>query len=99
MISPWRTGFALGAFLGLSHLIWSAVVAFGAAQPLIDFLLRIHFIEMTVHVSAFDPALAGTLVVATSVIGFVLGTAFAAIWNTLQEPRTLANHRAATQAR
>ena len=98
MISSWRTGFALGAFLGLSHLIWAAVVAFGTAQQLIDFLLRIHFMEMTVHVIPFDPALAGTLVVATSVIGFLVGAAFAAIWNTPQEPQ-FNSHRAATQSR
>lgn len=97
MISPWRTGFALGAFLGLSHLIWAAVVAFDAAQALIGFVLRIHFIEATVQVIPFDPALAGTLVVATSVIGFLTGAAFAAIWNTLQEPQ-FNGHRAAPQS-
>lgn len=82
-ISPKNLGVALGALLGLWHAVWSALVAFDLAQPLIDFVFRMHFVASVYAVEVFDWGTAITLVVMTSVIGFVLGYVFALIWNKL----------------
>jgi hypothetical protein len=87
MISPWRTGVALGAFVGFWHLLWSALVALGGAGPLIGFILRIHFIDIDVQVAPFDPALAAILVIVTTVVGFIGGAMFAGLWNWLHVRR------------
>lgn len=82
-ISPKNAGLTLGAVLGLWHALWSALVAFDLAQPLIDFIFRMHFIAPVYAIEVFDIVTAVGLVVLTSVIGFVFGYIFALIWNKL----------------
>jgi hypothetical protein len=85
ILSPWRTGAAFGAILGLWHLAWSAAVAFGVAQAILDFVLWIHFIDLPARIAPFSPGRAGILVATTAVIGFGLGWLFAVIWNGLRK--------------
>ncbi|MDO8482750.1 MAG: hypothetical protein Q7S86_02945 [bacterium] len=82
-ISPKNAGLALGALLGLWHAVWSALVAFDLAQPLIDFVFRMHFIAPIYAVEVFDIVTAVELVVVTSIVGCVFGYIFALIWNKL----------------
>lgn len=83
VISPWRTGLVFGALLGLGHLAWAVLVAVGWAQALIDFILRIHFIELPVRIAPFDISTAALLVVVTSAIGWIGGAVLALLWNRL----------------
>ena len=85
IISPWRTGLVFAALLGLWHLVWAGLVAVGAAQPLVDFVLRIHFIDLPVRIAPFDAALAAVLVVVTSAVGWVGGAVLAVLWNRLHK--------------
>lgn len=85
MINPWRTSVVVGAAFGLYHLAWASLVAVGLAQSLADFVLAMHFIDVQVHIGAFDLGTATTLVVATTAFGAVLGAAFACLWNWLHE--------------
>lgn len=85
IISPLRAGAALGVFVALYHLAWSVFVAAGWAQTVINFILWIHFIRVPVQVQPFDIRLAGTLVVVTGALGFLLGAILATIWNWLQQ--------------
>jgi hypothetical protein len=87
IISPLRTGLALGGVVGLFHLLWAATVALGVAQPIVDFVFRIHFIEMPLKITLFDAGTAALLVLVTFAIGFFLGNWFAMIWNWLQQDR------------
>jgi hypothetical protein len=86
ILNPFRTGVALGAFLGLWHLIWSGLVALGWAQPVIDFVLWMHFLRLTVATAPFDASVATMLVAVTAAVGFVMGSVFASIWNWVQQP-------------
>ena len=86
ILNPVRTGVAFGSLIGLWHLAWAALVAVGWAQPLLDFILWIHFVQMSVTVGPFDPGRALLLVVVTFVVGFVAATLFAVIWNRLHRP-------------
>jgi hypothetical protein len=83
MISPWRAGLAFGAAVGLFHLAWVALVGAGLAQPLLNFILALHFIDLQVHIAAFQLGTAAALVALTAAIGSVSGAVFAAIWNGL----------------
>jgi hypothetical protein len=83
-INPVRTGVAFGFLFGLVHLAWAALVATGAAQVVIDFILRLHFIEPFIHLQPFDLVTAAMLVAFTTVSGFVLGAVLAVTWNQLQ---------------
>ena len=80
-LHPFRTGIAFGAFLGLWHVLWSGLVATGAAQTVLDFVLRIHFLQLDVRLAPFDVVIAALLVGVTTTVGFVLGLVFAALWN------------------
>ncbi len=76
-----KAGLVLGSLLGLLHACWSLLIAIGWAQPLIDFIFRVHMIEPVFTVSSFDFGTAATLVVVTFVIGYVVGSLFAYLWN------------------
>ncbi|MBF9233412.1 hypothetical protein [Microvirga alba] len=83
-----KAGLSVGVLLGAWHLGWALLVALGWAQPLINFVLWIHFIQPIYVIGPFDLTRAALLVVVTTVAGFVIGWAFAAIWNRLHRRRT-----------
>jgi hypothetical protein len=78
-----KAGIVAGLLIGLWHLIWSLLVAFGVAQAVINWIFRLHFIQPPYTITAFNLVTAVTLIVVTSVIGFVMGWLFGAIWNWL----------------
>jgi hypothetical protein len=85
MISPWRTGVAFGAAVGLFHIAWAALVAAGWAQAVINFILALHFIDLAVRVAPFHVGTAVTLVALTAALGAVGGAVFAGLWNWLHD--------------
>ncbi len=80
-INPTKSGLALGVLLGLCHAFWAALVAFGWAQAIINFVFWIHFIKPIYVIEPFNIGLALALVSATTTIGFAIGYIFALIWN------------------
>ena len=80
-MQPMNVGFALGLFIGGWHLLWSVLVALGFAQPLIDFVLQLHMIDLPLTVVPFDLISAIELVLFTGVVGFGAGYVFAVLWN------------------
>ena len=80
-ISPVKTGYVVGAFIGGLHLVWSLLVALGWAQALVDLKLRLHMVSVPVVVNAFALSTAVMLVVMAVIMGYVLGYLFAHIWN------------------
>jgi hypothetical protein len=58
-------------------------VALGWAQPLSDFIFRIHFIRPVYVIEPFRAGLALALVAVTTAIGAVVGWSFAVLWNRL----------------
>jgi hypothetical protein len=78
-----KAGVVVGSLMGLWHLMWALLVAFGVAQSVIDWIFRLHFIRPPYTITAFNVVTAVTLIVVTSIIGFVMGWLFGAIWNWL----------------
>jgi hypothetical protein len=80
-ISPGKVALTFGAFAGGAHIIWSALVALGWAQPLVDFISWAHMITPTFIVEEFDVLAASTLIVVASIVGYAVGRLFAHVWN------------------
>jgi hypothetical protein len=78
-----RTGIGLGIVIGGWHLCWSALVALGVAQPVIDFVFWMHFIRPVYVVEPFEPLRAILLVAVTTGAGFAIGAIFAMVWNAI----------------
>lgn len=80
-----KTALTLGATVGFWHLIWVLFVAVGFAQPLIDFISRVHFLESHSIVAPFNFMTAIALVVVTFCVGYIFGFIFATIWNKIHK--------------
>ncbi|HYC17258.1 MAG TPA: hypothetical protein VEC94_08630 [Pseudolabrys sp.] len=80
-----KSGLVGGILLGGCHLCWAALVASGWAQPVIDFILWIHFIKPVYVIEPFSVAIAVILVTVTAAIGFMIGSIFALAWNALHK--------------
>jgi hypothetical protein len=78
-----KAGIVVGLVTGLWHLTWSLLVAFGVAQAVINWIFRLHFIQPPYTITAFDVLTAAILIGVTSIIGFVIGWVFGALWNWL----------------
>lgn len=76
-----KLGLVLGATFGVVHAGWAALVAFKGAQPLLDWMFGLHFIEPVYTVSDFALMNAAMLVVVTALVGYVMGWIFGFIWN------------------
>ena len=84
-LDPIKTGLALGVLMALYHLTWSALVAVGLAQPVIDFILRAHFIRPIYMIDPFNLGWAATLLILVFTLGFVLAFVFALLWNRIPQ--------------
>lgn len=82
-IQPSKAATAVGAVVGLFHLVWALLVAAGGAKPLMDFVLRLHFIRLEFDIAPFDLGTAAALVALTFAVGYVFGLVFALVWNRL----------------
>jgi hypothetical protein len=80
-LSTTTTGLVIGAMLGGMHLFWSLLVAAKWGQPIMDFILWMYFIKPIDLIEPFELMRAISLVIATSIIGFVLGSVAARLWN------------------
>lgn len=84
-ISAHKVGLALGGTIGLLHLVWSILVALGWAQPLMNWVFRLHMIEPLYTVARFALGPAALLILVTLVFGYVLGFIIGSIWNSVQK--------------
>ncbi|HEY4508975.1 MAG TPA: hypothetical protein VJC13_01680 [Candidatus Paceibacterota bacterium] len=71
----------LGAFAGLVHLVWEVMIALGWAQGYLDFVLSMHSLNNPYTVQAFNLGRGIMLVVIACVMGYVVGSVFAVIYN------------------
>ena len=86
-LNPHRAGIALGSLFGLWHLTWSLLVLVGLAKPFLDFILSLHFLQVTYAVAPFTALKALGLIVVTSALGYCLGYVLAWLWNRFGGPR------------
>lgn len=82
-INPIKTGVAVGAVVGLWHLIWVTLVGIGWAKPMLEFILQLHFIKLHFELAPYAATTAGELVFLTFAVGAAFGFIFATVWNWL----------------
>ena len=82
-----KAGVMLGLVLGCMHAIWSALVATGWGQPVMDFLFWLHMISPAWKVQPFEPTIALFLILATATIGFVTGCLASVFWGLMSPNR------------
>ena len=80
-LAPGKTALAFGLVLGIWHLCWSALVATGIAKAVLDFVLRLHFLEFDYRLAAFSLPTAAMLVTLTAALGAAFGLLLALMWN------------------
>jgi hypothetical protein len=80
-----KAGLAFGGALASFHFIWSLLVAFGVAQALYDWVLRLHMLQIPITVLPFSLSMAVMLVIFTGIVGYLLGYCFGVIWNAIQK--------------
>lgn len=71
-----RTATISGLCLSSIHFCWVLLVALGWAQPLMDFILKLHMLNSPFQVQPFDITLALGLLSITFLIGCFYGTVF-----------------------
>ncbi len=81
MINKHKVGLTVGGFVGFVHVLWSVLVALKLAQPLSDFIVGLHFVDMPRTIGAFQLGTAIGLIIVASIVGYVAGFVFSAIWN------------------
>jgi hypothetical protein len=82
-LNPAKAALAVGIVIGLYHLAWVGLVASGLAKAFLDFVLRLHFIQLDYQLASFDVATGAMLVALTFAIGALFGLVFAFVWNWL----------------
>ena len=80
-INSHRLGMVVGVVAGILHLGWSVLVGAGVAQPIMDFVLGLHFLGPVHSVGEFNVGTAVVLILMASVVGYVVGWVIGAVWN------------------
>ena len=74
-------GLVLGSFAALWHLVWVILIALNWAQPLMDFVYKMHSLNNPLVVMQFDLMRSIGLIVIAFIMGNIVGNVFAIVWN------------------
>ena len=80
-MSLMRTSLIGGLCLSSLHVCWVILIALGLAQPLLDFIFKLHMLNSPFQVQVFDVVLAAGLIGITFMIGCFYGAVFYFIKN------------------
>ena len=82
-LNPSKAAISVGTVVGAWHLMWVTLVAIGAAKAVMDFVLKLHFIQLDYTLAPFAISTAALLVGLTFATGALFGLLFALVWNWL----------------
>lgn len=81
MLNGKKVGLALGSFAAFLHVIWAILVALNWAEPLLDFVYRMHFLQNPFTFMPFDLGRSLLLIILAFIIGNIMGNLFSFFWN------------------
>lgn len=76
-----KAGLVGAVMLGGLHLVWSILILFGWAQPLLNFSLWAHMIRVDIILGPFDAISAATVTVIATCLGYAIGYIISTVWN------------------
>jgi hypothetical protein len=85
MLNKNRVGLIIGTFSGVWHVLWSVLVATSQAQPLLDWVYKLHSLNNPFHVAAFSVTTSIGLVLFSFFSGYVIGWFLAFLWNSIHK--------------
>lgn len=80
-VNAHKVGLVLGGLLAIWHAIWVFMVFMGLAEPLLDWILGLHFLSLQYKVNPFNFLNGLMLVIVTGIIGYVVGYICGWLWN------------------
>ena len=78
---PHKIGLVTGVLLGGLHLVWALLVLLGIAQAISDFIFWAHMIHLSFVIGPFDLTATITLIIITTILGYIFGYIGALVWN------------------
>lgn len=88
-----------GLSLASLHLFWVLIVASGWAQPLLDWIFKLHMLSSPFQVQPFNLGFAATLLAITFAIGCFYGAVFELIRKLIQPAECSATNPTSTISR
>ncbi|MDO8620146.1 MAG: hypothetical protein Q7R64_02250 [bacterium] len=76
-----KVGLVAGGLLALAHAVWALLVFLGLAEPFLDFIMGLHFLNFQFVIDPFSFGNALMLVVVTGIIGYLIGYVGGLLWN------------------
>jgi len=76
-----KAGLAFGTLVGLAHVLWSILIAFGWAVPFLNFVFWMHSVKNPLVFLPFSFGKSIVLIAITFCVGYVIGYVFSTIWN------------------
>ncbi len=76
-----QVGLTLGIFGAVAHFAWSILVLSGFAKVLLDWILGLHFLNISYTMQSFSFVKMILLMIVAFVSWYVYGYVFAAFWN------------------
>lgn len=85
ILSKNKVGLAVGAFVALAHLLWIVLVAANVAQPMMDWIFKLHSLNNPHVVQPLSWTNSLILLISTFVVGYLVGWVFILLHNMLHK--------------
>jgi len=85
--NPMKIALFSGLSFSFLHLTWAILVLTKIAKPLMDWILKLHFLSIDYTVHEFNFLTAATLITFTFILGYAAGYLFTTIWNMIDKPK------------
>lgn len=83
-VSESKAGMVLGVFAVIVQSFWALIVYLGIAQPLFNWGITLHFLNLTIPVAAFSSVITLMSLIFHFVAGYLFGWFLAYLWNRIE---------------
>ena len=76
-----KVALGLGSFVAVFHVVWAILAGLGWLEPVMTWLMGLHFVSNPFQYQPFNLVTAVVLIVVYFILGYVFGWVFATVWN------------------